>query len=231
MTTRILELQCLSMSVFVSKMDRKSRSHKQLRHCRRCLNHGEVNHLKGHKYYCEYRQCYCKKCCRIAEHQRKSAQQIAYRRARELDKARQTSQVGPNLDGVALVTPRTTQRESPAVVAPRTSFFSIERPFFTRDRFVATPWMHNPTQPNFTAILPQENTVSTELWDAALLFHNQTNPYNHNCCCMPHPQQHPVQLFGQQHVHRAGVAVDSFGVPFSSESSASWLCAQSIGAP
>jgi len=63
--------------------------------CARCRNHGLVNSLKGHKHFCQWKNCACSRCQVVVERQRITASRVAsLRQQRKMSETRKSKKVG-----------------------------------------------------------------------------------------------------------------------------------------
>ena len=59
--------------------------------CARCRNHGLVNSLKGHKHFCQWKNCTCSRCQVVVERQRITASRVAsLRQQRKMSETRKS---------------------------------------------------------------------------------------------------------------------------------------------
>ncbi|XP_061174394.1 protein male abnormal 3-like [Saccostrea echinata] len=71
------------------------RSVRSVRRCNRCRNHGSLVELKGHKHFCQYRDCTCQACILLEKRKEVCRQAIALRRKQ--DTAKNGTVTGPPL--------------------------------------------------------------------------------------------------------------------------------------
>ncbi|XP_062605539.1 doublesex- and mab-3-related transcription factor 1-like, partial [Saccostrea cucullata] len=57
-----------------------------VRRCNRCRNHGYLVELKGHKHFCQYRDCTCQACVLLEKRKEVCRQAIALRRKQDMVK-------------------------------------------------------------------------------------------------------------------------------------------------